>query len=226
MLAWGWWKTVEEVIYCFTNNQHDILWKLWKPIMVAQLKQEASFYKYLIWICFLRRVDAEHQKCEALRCRRLWMPGNLSAFLKVFLWSLFENDFLEKMKNLPGQHKPAVEAHCDTFCSRWLSKIDMTFFTLHSCHVCLHICRVVYLFLTIFSEPYTEIMGDSPGSTLYIDIRLESFLNYLCWVEYFWDFIFFIWEICFGMKFVFPYPVLDITNWNCGMCLPAWLQNV
>ena len=100
------------------------------------------------------------------------------------------------------------------------------FFTLHSCHVCLHICRVVYLFLTIFSEPYTEIMGDSPGSTLYIDIRLEFFLNHLCWVEYFWDFIFFIWEICFGMKFVFPYPVLDITNWNCGMCLPAWLHNV
>ena len=53
--------------------------------------------------------------------------------------------------------------------------------------MCLHICRVVYLFLTIFSEPYTEIMGDSPGSTLYIDIRLESFLNYLCWVEYSWE---------------------------------------
>ena len=97
MLAWGWWKTVEEVIYCFTNNQHDILWKLWKPKMVAQLKQGASSYKYLIWICFLRRVDAEHQKCEALRCRRLWMPGNIY-FLNVFLWSLFENYFLEKMK--------------------------------------------------------------------------------------------------------------------------------
>ena len=97
MLAWGWWKTVEEVIYCFTNNQHDILWKLWKPKMVAQLKQGASSYKYLIWICFLRRVDAEHQKCEALRCRRLWMPGNIY-FLNVCLWSLFENDLLEKMK--------------------------------------------------------------------------------------------------------------------------------
>ena len=127
MLAWGWWRTVEEVIYCFTNNQHDILWKLWKPKMVAQLKQGASSYKYLIWICFLRRVDAEHQKCEALRCRRLWMPGNIY-FLNVFLWSLFENDLLEKMKkNFPGQHKPAVEAHCDTFCSRWLPTINMTF---------------------------------------------------------------------------------------------------
>ena len=126
-------------------------------------------------------------------------PG-ISAFLNVFLWSLFENDFLEKMKNFPGQHKPAVEAHCDTFCSRWLSKINMTFFTLHSCHVCLHICRVVYLFITIFSEPYTEIMGDSPGSTLYIDIRLESFWYYLCWV--------------FLRLYIFSCPG-QLNNWHC-----------
>ena len=34
----------------------------------------------------------------------------------------------------------------------------------------------------IFSEPYTEILGDSPGSTLYIDIR---FVNMICWLSLF-----------------------------------------
>ena len=109
MLAWGWWKTVEEVIYCFTNNQHDILWKLWKPIMVAQLKQEASFYKYLIWICFLRRVDAEHQKCEALRCRRLWMPGNICFFKSLFSGHCLKMIFWRKWKTFQVNTNPLLK---------------------------------------------------------------------------------------------------------------------
>ena len=128
--------------------------------MVAQLKQGASFYKYQI--CFLRRVDAEHQKCEALRCRRLWMPGNLSAFLKVFLWSLFENDFLEKMKNFPGQHKPAVEAHCDTFCSRWLSKINMTFYRTRVRSLAMLVSNWLTNSLT-HSLPFSKLYWCEPG---------------------------------------------------------------
>ena len=41
--------------------------------------------------------------------------------------------------------------------------------------------NIFYHLTSPISEPYTEILGDSPGSTLYIDIR--SVLNLTCVVH-------------------------------------------
>ena len=88
--------------------------------------------------------------------------------------------------------------------------------------MCLHICRPVYLFLTIFSEPYTEIMGDSPGSTLYIDIRLESFLNYLCWVEYSWE----VRLYHFHMRNLFWYEVCNSLKHMDNVSFQCWISKI
>ena len=63
---------------------------------------------------------------------------------------------------MPNKHKPTIESYNNTNSSWYVAE------------------GITKPLILIFSEPYTEILGDSPedSNTLYIDIR--SVLNLTC----------------------------------------------